>query len=415
MTDAVRRHRALTARLRDAAAAPDRIIDAFERVPRHLFLPGVALDAVYSDDAVVTRDVGGVPTSSSSQPSLMARMLAQLDAQPGDRVLEIGAGTGYNAALLAALGAAVTTVELQPEVAATAREHLAAAGVAADPESSEPSAAAAAAIGGLAAAVAPGEVLVVTGDGAAPPGGPYERIIVTAACWALPAALGGALADGGVRGAPLRVNGVELVVALRRHGAGLHGTGGVPCGFMPMRGPDERPWRWELGAGGVATADADLGVEGRGALDRLLATPPRAIDDPLGLREGEHALDALLWLGLQGDPLLSLVLPREDGRPPWTIGLDVLPASLLVIELGATYGTVGSACLHGGEGALRTCAAGMDGWRAAGSPGPGALELSVEPRGDRTGWSLPFTAPDGSATMVRGVHRWTLRYAAQPD
>ena len=131
MSEAAERHAAFAERLRDSAAAPEPILDAFARVPRHLFLPGVPLDAVYADDAVVTRDDGGVPTSSSSQPSLMARMLDQLQVEPGHRVLEVGTGTGYNAALLAALGAAVTTVELQPEVAAAAVEHLRAAGVAA--------------------------------------------------------------------------------------------------------------------------------------------------------------------------------------------------------------------------------------------------------------------------------------------
>jgi len=129
MTDAARRHEALVARLRESAAASERILDAFARVPRHEFLPGVALDAAYTDDAIVTRDEGGVPTSSSSQPSLMARMLEQLELGAGDRVLEIGAGTGYNAAVMAELGAAVTTVELQAEVAAAAREHLRAAGI----------------------------------------------------------------------------------------------------------------------------------------------------------------------------------------------------------------------------------------------------------------------------------------------
>ena len=129
MSDAAERHAAFAERLREARAAPEPILDAFARVPRHLFLPGVPLDGVYADDAVVTRDEGGVPTSSSSQPSLMARMLDQLEVRAGDRVLEVGAGTGYNAALLATLGAAVTTVELQPEVAEAAREHLGAAGV----------------------------------------------------------------------------------------------------------------------------------------------------------------------------------------------------------------------------------------------------------------------------------------------
>src|SRR5829696_4897627 len=268
MTDATQRQEALVALLREAESASEPIIEAFARVPRHRFLPDVPYEAAYADDAIVTHDEGGVPTSSSSQPSLMARMLEQLDVRPGDRVLEIGAGTGYNAAIMAQLGAAVTTVELQPEVADAAREHLREAGVPAAGEA--------------------GSALVVTGDGAVPPDGPYDRVIVTAGCWSLPGAVVDALADGGVLVAPLRVNGVELVLGLRREGDVLRGSHGIPCGFMPMRGGDERPWRWQLGGGGVATADADLGVEGRGAVDRLLATPGREVEDPIALREGEH-------------------------------------------------------------------------------------------------------------------------------
>ena len=285
-----------------ARSASERILDAFARVPRHQFLPGVSAKVAYTDDAIVTHDVGGVPTSSSSQPSLMARMLEQLDLRAGDRVLEIGTGTGYNAALMAELGAAVTTVELQPEVAAAAREHLRAVGI---PATGDATAADAPADRGAARSPPPGSVRVITGDGAAPPDGPYERIIVTAGCWSLPAAVVEALADGGVLVAPLRVNGVELVLGLRREGDVLTGGSAIPCGFMPMRGGDERPWRWELGGGGVATADADLGVEGRGALDRLLAEPGRPVGDPLALREREQPLGAILWLGLQGDPLLA--------------------------------------------------------------------------------------------------------------
>jgi hypothetical protein len=299
---------------------------------------------------------------------------------------------------MAQLGAAVTSVELQAAVADAARAHLRAAGVAV-------------AGGEGGAAAEPGTVRVVTGDGAAPPAGPYDRVIVTAGCWALPEAVLAQLADGGILVAPLRVNGIELVLALRRDGGLLRGGKAIPCGFMPMRGGEQRPWRWQLGGGGVATADADLGVEGRGALDRLLATSGREVADPLALTDGEHALGALLWLGLQGDPLIALVLPGQGKRPPWTIGLDVLPASLLVIELSAGFATVSTATLHGGEGALRTCLAGMEAWRAAGSPGPAALELTVERGGERDGWSLPYRTAEGAATMVRGAHRWTLRYA----
>jgi protein-L-isoaspartate(D-aspartate) O-methyltransferase len=385
MRDARAHHAAFVERLRAAVTVPAPILDAFERVPRHLFLPAVDLDEVYADEAIVTHDEGGIPTSSSSQPSLMARMLERLDVAPGQRVLEIGAGTGYNAALLAALGGEVTSVELQPAVADAAREHLAAAGSRAE---------------------------VVTGDGAHPPPGPFDRIIVTAGAWELAAPLVDSLAEGGVLVAPLRINAIEAVFALRREGGVLRAKGALPCGFMPLRGEEAaRPWRWRLGGGGGAIADTDLGNEGRGNLDRLLAGPARKLDDPLaGLA---HPLDGLLWVALQGDPLLSLALPRPGGGPPpWTLGLDVLPASLLIIEFVGGYADVAGARLYGGEGALRALHAGLEGWKAAGAARPSALTLTVEPHRERSVWSLPYPDGSGGSTLYRGAHRWTLRYAA---
>jgi protein-L-isoaspartate(D-aspartate) O-methyltransferase len=74
-------------------------------VPRHVFLAGVPLEKAYSHDTIVThRDSAGVALSCASQPGIVGAMLEQLDARPGHRVLEIGAGTGYNAALLGACG-----------------------------------------------------------------------------------------------------------------------------------------------------------------------------------------------------------------------------------------------------------------------------------------------------------------------
>ena len=162
MSDAAERHAAFVARLRRAAAAPAPILDAFARVPRHVFLPGVPLDVVYDDDAIVTHDEDGVPTSSSSQPSLMARMVEQLDVRPGAARARGRRGHRLQRRGARALGAAVTTVELQPEVAAAARANLRDAGV----ETAD--------------AAAPGVVRVVAGDGATPPPGPYDRMIVTA-------------------------------------------------------------------------------------------------------------------------------------------------------------------------------------------------------------------------------------------
>jgi protein-L-isoaspartate O-methyltransferase len=122
---------------------------------------------VYSDTAIMTQfdngatvwpdTTGDHPTSSASQPSLVLDMLASLDAQDRHRVLEIGTGTGYNAALLATrLGdRAVSTIEIDATVALQARTNLATSGY---------------------------TPTVITGDGAAgyPAGAPYDRVIATA-------------------------------------------------------------------------------------------------------------------------------------------------------------------------------------------------------------------------------------------
>jgi protein-L-isoaspartate(D-aspartate) O-methyltransferase len=201
---------------------------AFEQVPRHLFVPyffdhagwrvsGEDPDtydqwfaAVHDDRSLVTHQTNGAATSSSSQPSLMATMLEALDVTDGMRVLEIGAGTGYNAALLAhRLGDdQVVTVDVTPEITGPARDRLAAAGY--SPQ-------------------------VVTGDGALgwPDAGPYDRVIVTCRLDTIPPALVDQLTDTGFILAPV---GNALA---RIHRTGSHAAEGrfLPGGafFMPMR------------------------------------------------------------------------------------------------------------------------------------------------------------------------------------
>jgi protein-L-isoaspartate(D-aspartate) O-methyltransferase len=142
MEDARRRYLDLIRR--DGAEMSPALAEAFSTVPREIFVPDgfhrrdgrrvmpadpEFLPTVYSNDVLVTKMNGEVPVSSSSQPSLMVAMIEALDVRPGMRILEVGAGTGYNAALLASLGAVVTTVDVQSDVAARARSALARAGV----------------------------------------------------------------------------------------------------------------------------------------------------------------------------------------------------------------------------------------------------------------------------------------------
>src|SRR5260370_29689494 len=120
-------------RLKGCLCSPA-LAEAFGAVPRRLFIPHVPVEEAYRDCHIVTKRLpDGEAVSSCSQPYIMAVMLDQLDVRPGHRVLEIGAGTGYNAALLAHLvGAAgrVTTIDIDADTAAAAPAHLDAAGVA---------------------------------------------------------------------------------------------------------------------------------------------------------------------------------------------------------------------------------------------------------------------------------------------
>ena len=95
-------HQALVDQLtKNGSITTSAVEAAFRAVSRHLFLPHVPPEHVYQDQAIPTKYDEGRAISSSSQPTIMAIMLEQLALAPGHRVLEIGAGTGYNAALMA--------------------------------------------------------------------------------------------------------------------------------------------------------------------------------------------------------------------------------------------------------------------------------------------------------------------------
>jgi protein-L-isoaspartate(D-aspartate) O-methyltransferase len=108
-------------------------IDAFRTTDRHQFLPGVALEAAYKEDAVpIKHDESGEMISCISAPSIVATQLEQLGAQPGHKVLEAGAATGYNAALLGKIvspGGQVWTLDVDQDLVAGASKNLAQAGI----------------------------------------------------------------------------------------------------------------------------------------------------------------------------------------------------------------------------------------------------------------------------------------------
>lgn len=154
-----------------------RVEQTLRTVERHAFVPDAALADAYASSIVVTkRGPANEVLSCLSEPGIVALQLGQLDVRPGHRVLEIGAGTGYTAALLAQLVGSrghVTTIDVDGDVVADARRNLAAAGF--------------------------DTVEVMLGDGALghPAGAPYDRIVAAVGAFGIPEGWLAQLALGG--------------------------------------------------------------------------------------------------------------------------------------------------------------------------------------------------------------------------
>jgi protein-L-isoaspartate(D-aspartate) O-methyltransferase len=296
--------------------------EAFRAVPRHVFLPEIGAADAYTDRAfVIKTDVSGLPLSSSSQPMMMAIMLEQLGIAPGDRVLEVGAGTGYNTALMARLAGEqglVVTMDIDPGLVARARANLAAAQAAA---------------GGAAA-----EVIAICGDGGfgAPDYAPYDKIIVTVGAWDVPPQW---LAQLGPRGRivlPLSVRGSQLSVALERADGHWRSRSIYPCGFIRMTGAFGSPESFvPLGPQPGMHVQAD---DGRwldtGALYAALTGP--AADVPTGVRVAGLArlFEADLWITLTEPDLVRLTI--AGGAPLRHAMLGQVPPFGAMAGSGAT-------------------------------------------------------------------------------
>jgi protein-L-isoaspartate(D-aspartate) O-methyltransferase len=187
-----------------------RILGAFLEVPRHAFVNPAQLEVAYDDRALPLDEAQTI-----SQPSMVAIMLQELALEPEHRVLEVGGGSGYAAALLSRLVQRVDSIEIRPQLAERARRILERLGY--------------------------DNVRIHVGDGrrGLPEAAPFDRILVSAAAESIPAALGDQLVPGGLLAIPRGTGQTQhLAIATRTDRGALEVRRSVSCVFVPLVGDE---------------------------------------------------------------------------------------------------------------------------------------------------------------------------------
>ncbi len=189
-----------------------RVLDAMSRIPRHLFVDEPMKSRAYDDAAL---PIGSGQTIS--QPYMVALMTELLELRGDEKVLEVGTGSGYQAALLAELAREVYSIERMESLARKAGERLRELGYQ--------------------------NVQVIVGDGTAglPEKAPFDRIIITAGTPEVPEPLKEQLADGGILVAPVGGRFSQQLVRLRKGEGGMSVEYHTPCVFVPLVG--EYGWK----------------------------------------------------------------------------------------------------------------------------------------------------------------------------
>jgi protein-L-isoaspartate(D-aspartate) O-methyltransferase len=313
----------------------------------------------------------------------MAIMLQQLLVEPGQRVLEIGAGTGYNAALLRDLvgpRGRVTTIDVDDDIVDGARAHLAAAGY--------------------------GDVAVILGDGGFgyPAHAPYDRIMLTVGAADVLPAWVEQLQPDGLLVLPIQIGAGMYSAALRkgRNGA-LISESLVPCGFIRLRGV------FASGEREVRLGYWHAYVEPGSRLDP--AKLPALLDQP----GGEYPLpadvaDATLFLAFCGEPLARLLHWAEPGTGESSFSRDgLIDTAAMSACLLPAWHEPGSpppaltALLYGSRVAYDRLLALLDRWIALGRPRLDDVRLLVTPRavGEPFPGTLTVQRPHAALTLAR--------------
>lgn len=343
------------------AGLPEALRRAVTEVPRHRFVhrfrsphdgplqdldayPEQHLSLVYSDAVMTHVDAqGSALPSTNSQPSYVLWLIAQLDLRPGQRVLEIGSGSGWLAAIMARLVGTegrVTGVEILPDLAAQSRADLDGTGVG-------------------------DNVTIIAGDGTGGiAGGPFDAVMITAATWDVTTGIMDGIADGGALLVPiaLRDGGCQVTV-LRREGPRFVEQRRVIGSFVPLVGPGQAPAQQPRRLEDVPGWES-MGPEPARIYPFWLASFGPSMPNTAAL-----AFSAYLRMR-EPDAYIAIASDVPEARPPAFGLLDTTVPALAVCRGQALT-------IFGGDGPARRIAAAYERWVTDGMPGPQAYAFSL--------------------------------------
>ncbi|MEV6986494.1 methyltransferase, FxLD system [Sphaerisporangium sp. NPDC051017] len=360
------------------------IIDSFREVERHHFVPHTDVQAAYRDDAVaIKHDQDGEMISCISAPSIVSTQLEQLDARPGHKILEAGAATGYNAALLGRLvtpGGHVWTLDVDPDLVDNAAAHLAAAGAE--------------------------NVSALLADGASglPEHAPFDRIQFTVGAGDVPTAVLEQLAPDGRLVIPMRIRGsISRSFAFEHNGDDTWRT--VSCEmatFVPLRKgicDDLYTLVSHNGEGNVRLETFSEQNVDRDAMRTILDTPAHKVYTGVKFRKGSPWQWVYLWLAC----VLPNGLSRMPGQRPGFTPHFAWGSMAALDDDSLTYLTVREGEDNGG----RFWEIGVIGH------GPGRAELAEQVASAISEWERDYgnRAPAPGFRMATTAHRDLLKTA----